>query len=343
MTEIPGPSPAGSDAGREDETAPPAAPATPADARAPGEPTGTPSGATPESDAAGPKGHRATAQAVNQKAGRNVYIAVPVAIGLGGALLASLVWAHWLFVGAMALFVLRGMWELHRALRDHAQSRGAIIPATVGGVVTMAGLYAAHKGWLVWPPGQTVVILLAATTVACLVARLPRGFEGYVRDASASLFLVAYAGLLGGSVVLLLTGDRGPARAALFLATVAASDTGGFIAGVLLGKHPMVPAISPKKSWEGVVGSLLLAPLAALVVVAVAWPMPWWRAVVIAEVIAVFGILGDLVESAIKRDLGVKDLGHVIPGHGGVMDRVDSYILAAPAGWIAFALLAPPI
>jgi len=345
MTEIPDPSSSAEAAvGGEDDTAPPPTPPAPADEAAPG-PAGrpTPPGATPESGNARPEGSARASSSVNQRAGRNVYIAVPVALGLGAALLGGLVWAQWLFVGVMALFVFRGMWELHRALRDHAQSRGAIVPAISGGVLTMVGLYAAHIGWLSWPPGQVVVVILAATTVACLLARLPRGYEGYVRDAGASLFLIAYAGLLGSAVVLLMTGDKGSARAALFLAAVAGSDTGGFIAGILLGKHPMLPAISPKKSWEGVAGSLLLAPLAALVVVAVAWPMPWWRAVVIAEVIAVFGILGDLVESAIKRDLGVKDLGHVIPGHGGVMDRVDSYILAAPAGWIAFALLAPHV
>jgi len=264
-----------------------------------------------------------------------------VALVLIAVAVVALIWAQWLLVALIAVLLVRGMWELHRGLRDHAGTKTTIVPATTGGVLTIAAVYAATVDWLPWPSGHTAVAGLAATSVACLLWRLARGAEGYIRDASASLFLVAYIGLLGISVVLLLTDVRGPARVAVFMAAIIGSDTGGYIAGVLLGKHPMVPKISPKKSWEGVVGSLLLAPVAVLVVVAIAWPMTWWRAVVIAEVVAVVGILGDLVESVIKRDLGVKDLGHVIPGHGGVMDRIDSYLVAAPVAWIALALLAP--
>ncbi|MDR1807953.1 MAG: phosphatidate cytidylyltransferase [Propionibacteriaceae bacterium] len=180
---------------------------------------------------------------------------------------------------------------------------------------------------------------LALTTAACLAWRLRRGVTGYLKDAAATLFLLAYVALLGGSLLLLLLATDGPAKIGFFILVIVGSDTGGYVAGVFFGRHQMAPTISAAKSWEGALGSLILAPVAGLVVVAVAFPVPWWQAVIAAEIIAVAGMLGDLAESAVKRDLGIKDLGSVIPGHGGVMDRVDSYLLAAPVAWATLSVL----
>ncbi|MDR1265628.1 MAG: phosphatidate cytidylyltransferase [Propionibacteriaceae bacterium] len=292
------------------------------------------------------------------KAGRNLYVAVPVGLALIALVVVTLIWLNWLFVILAAVLLVRAIWEIDRGLRHQTAIRPVLIPVLVGAGATILAAYfgapagerpeVGQGGWWTWlAPGllpwsadRLALGLLAGTAAVCLAVRLARGLEGYIRDVSASLFLLAY-GLLGCCLVLLLTDRLGPARMAFFVLAIIGSDTGAYVAGVLFGRHRMAPRISPHKTWEGVVGALLLSPAAALIVVAVVLPLPWWQAVLAAEAIAVAGILGDLVESAVKRDLGIKDLGGIIPGHGGVMDRVDSYLLAAPVAWLVLALVVP--
>jgi len=119
------------------------------------------------------------------------------------------------------------------------------------------------------------------------------------------------------------------------------ADIGGYVAGVLFGKHLMVPAISPKKSWEGLGGSLLFGITAAVLSVAFLLDRPAWVGVPLGLFLVVTGVLGDLVESQVKRDLGIKDMGTLLPGHGGIMDRLDSLLLTAPAVALLLALLVP--
>jgi phosphatidate cytidylyltransferase len=139
----------------------------------------------------------------------------------------------------------------------------------------------------------------------------------------------------------MLAEEQGPALTFAFLLTVAATDTGGHLMGMAIGKHPVAPRISPKKSWEGLVGSVLLACASGLVTVIFLLHDAWWKGIILALVIVVVAFLGDLVESQIKRDLGIKDMGNLIPGHGGIMDRMDSYILAAFPAWLVIMWLFP--
>jgi phosphatidate cytidylyltransferase len=118
-----------------------------------------------------------------------------------------------------------------------------------------------------------------------------------------------------------------------------ASDTGGYALGASLGKHPMAPIVSPKKTWEGLVGSFLLAGVVGTLYVVFVMHQPWWLGLLLSVVIVIFGTAGDLIESMIKRDVGIKDMSSFLPGHGGVMDRLDSMLVAAPAGWAVFTLL----
>jgi phosphatidate cytidylyltransferase len=289
--------------------------------------------------------------------------AVPVALGLIAVLVVGLVWLPPLFVAFVTALLLMAMWELHRGLRDQAQATSAIVPAMAGAALTVAAAYLAWAGRTVTafcfqPPcaapdlpsrlelmGTSAIVLVAGlglTIALSLVWLLHRGTEGYAKAASATLFVLGYPAFLGLPVLLMLMDQDGPAKLALFALVIVCVDTGGHAAGVLFGKHPMAPKISPKKSWEGLAGSLLLAPVGALVVKAIALDaMVWWKAVIAAEIIAVAGVFGDLVESAVKRDLGLKDLGSLLPGHGGVMDRIDSHLVAAPVAWLTLALLVP--
>jgi phosphatidate cytidylyltransferase len=126
----------------------------------------------------------------------------------------------------------------------------------------------------------------------------------------------------------------GPRRVTAFIATVVCSDTGGYVAGVLFGKHPMAPSVSPKKSWEGFAGSVLACTLAGAVFLTTLFDGTWWQGVLFGLAVVCSATLGDLGESMIKRDIGIKDMGHLLPGHGGLMDRLDSLLPTAPVAWL---------
>ncbi len=164
---------------------------------------------------------------------------------------------------------------------------------------------------------------------------LRRGVHGFVRDSSASIFTVFYVPFLGSFVALLLAADHGVDGDRDLRRGDGASDIGGYIAGVLFGKHPMAPVISPKKSWEGFAGSgdRVRGRRASLLVVYLL-DSDWWIGVVLGLITVVMATLGDLCESVIKRDLGIKDMSNVIPGHGGLMDRLDSLLATAAPIWL---------
>jgi len=188
--------------------------------------------------------------------------------------------------------------------------------------------------------------LVTATAVAALITMLwllRRGIDGYVQNATASVFALIYVPFLGSFVALLLaeggrTGagldDEGVAGVITFILVTIASDTGGYVAGVLFGRHPMAPVISPKKSWEGFGGSIVFTIAAGIVLVVLLLDGDWWVGVALGAIAAVMATLGDLCESVIKRDLGIKDMSQVIPGHGGLMDRLDSLLATVAPIWL---------
>ncbi|ROR55711.1 phosphatidate cytidylyltransferase [Luteococcus japonicus] len=277
------------------------------------------------------------------RAGRNLPAAIAVGVGLFGAVVATLAWWNWGFILLVALALGLGAVELHHAFA-RVGARTEIVPIVLGTATTVLGSYYAGQHPAHDMPSNTLIIgLLALTTLACLVMRLPRGAEGFVRDASASLFTLAYIPLLGSTVALMLADDDGRQRIITFLVCVIASDTGGYIAGVLFGKHPMAPRVSPKKTWEGFVGSLTAGM--ALGAVCTVWLLhaPWFVGSLLGLLLVAFGTAGDLVESMIKRDVGIKDMSSFLPGHGGVMDRLDSLLVAAPVAWFAMFVMVPAL
>ncbi len=182
------------------------------------------------------------------------------------------------------------------------------------------------------------------TVLACLIWRLladglRSAPQNYLRDVSATIFLAAWIPLFGAFGTLLIYPEDGWARVFCMMLAVVFSDTGGYAAGVLFGKHPMVPAISPKKSWEGFTGSLVCGTLAAVLAVTFLLHEPAWIGIPLGIFLVITGTLGDLVESQVKRDLGIKDMGTLLPGHGGIMDRIDSVLPSAAATWIVLTLL----
>jgi phosphatidate cytidylyltransferase len=266
------------------------------------------------------------------RAGRDMVAAVAVGAGLGAAILVSLLVYPPAFLLVLGAAILTGVVELTRALQAKGV-RAPLVPVLAGTLAMLA---------LAWTRGASgLVVAFLLTVLAVLLWRLGDGPDGYLRDASAGVLVALYVPLLAGFCVLLLEPDDGAARVLVFIATVVGNDVGGFAAGVLFGKHPMAPSVSPKKSWEGMAGSVLACVLVATPIVTLALGGPWWGGVLFGVALAVSATAGDLGESLIKRDLGIKDMGRLLPGHGGIMDRLDSLLPSAAVAYLLLSVVAP--
>jgi phosphatidate cytidylyltransferase len=266
------------------------------------------------------------------RAGRNLGAAIGVGVGLVAVIVASLVVWRPAFLGVVTVAILIAVVELSRAL--HAGGfRPPLVPVLLGSVAMLG---------LAWTRGPTgLVIAFLVTVLAVLLWRLADGPDNYFPDAASGVLVALYVPFLAGFAVLLLVPDDGATRVLAFIATVVASDVGGYAVGVMAGKHPMAPSISPKKSWEGMGGSVAACIIVATAILVPGLDAPWWGGLVFGAAIAVTATIGDLGESLIKRDLGIKDMGHLLPGHGGIMDRLDSLRPAAAVSYLLLAVLAP--
>ncbi|SNS07007.1 phosphatidate cytidylyltransferase [Geodermatophilus pulveris] len=266
------------------------------------------------------------------RAGRDMVAAIGVGLALGGTILVSLLVHPPVFLAVLLVAILVGVVELTRALRA-GDVRAPLAPV-LAGTVAMLGL--------AWTRGASgLVAAFLATVLAVLLWRLRGGPAGYLRDASAGVLVALYVPLLAGFAVLLLAPDDGALRVLVFIATVVGNDVGGFAAGVLFGRHPMAPSVSPKKSWEGMAGSVVACVLVATPIVTLGLGGPWWGGVLVGVALAVSATAGDLGESLIKRDLGIKDMGHLLPGHGGIMDRLDSLLPSAAVAYLLLSVVVP--
>lgn len=271
-----------------------------------------------------------TAEPPASRAGRDLRWAIGVGLVLGAVLVASLFIRTEGFVVLVALACGVALWELARAVRTR-DIKIPLLPLLVGaaGILISAYTSGIEAMWVAF-------ILTAGGTFVWRV--LDGSGPPALRDATAAIFAAAYIPFLAGFVILMLTGS-GPILVLTFIALVVANDVGGYAAGALYGKHPMAPTVSPKKSWEGVGGSILLTVTTGVALTVLALGGAWWVGVVFGLLTVVAATVGDLSESLLKRDLGVKDMGTVLPGHGGVLDRVDSILVAAPVVYVAQFLL----
>jgi len=272
-------------------------------------------------------------------AGRDLPAAIAVGVGLVSLVVVTLLWFHWGFILLVAVMLSLGAIEVHGALQRLGM-KAEVVPIVLGTLGMVVGTYAAASGVGASPiPWHSVLIgFLGATVLAALIVRFPRGHENFVRDAAASVFIIGYIALLGSFTALILAPEDGAARMVTFLLCVVANDTGGSAVGVLFGRTPLAPRISPKKTWEGLGGSVLFAVGVGISMAVWVLHAPWWTGAVLGVVMVFFGTCGDLIESAIKRDVGIKDMSSTLPGHGGVMDRLDSLLVAAAPAWLVMTL-----
>ena len=276
------------------------------------------------------------------RAGRNLPQAIGLGVGLGAYVVLSLLFFQPAFVVLVAAALAVASVELYNALRKQEMT-AAIVPIVGGCVAIPIGSYLAglERTTLQFSTTSVLLASLALTVLAALAWRMPKGAKGYVKDAAASLLIIGYVPMLGSFAALMLAEEQGAARLVTFFLVVAMNDTGGLIAGVLFGKHPMAPMISPKKSWEGFVGSMVLGVAAGTLMAMFVLDVPFWVGIIIGVSLVVVATGGDLVESMIKRDIGIKDMSSFLPGHGGVMDRLDSLLVAAPVAWLIMYIFVP--
>lgn len=265
--------------------------------------------------------------------GRNLPAAIGVGVGLGAVLMVAVFVVPQAFPVVAAVAMVLAVLELTRALAEGGL-RLPPIPLLVGviGMVVSTVVFGAEG-------------LLVATAAAVCVLILWRVSESMglsaLRDVAGGVFALAWVPFLGCFLLLLFAREQGEMLVLLAILGPVGNDIGGYIAGVLFGKHPMAPKISPKKSWEGFVGSLLLGTAAVTAVGTLALDLPVSTGLIIGTVLVVISTCGDLSQSLLKRDLGIKDMGHLLPGHGGVLDRVDSILLAAPTTYVMLEVLLP--
>jgi phosphatidate cytidylyltransferase len=274
----------------------------------------------------------ATEQPPKSRAGRDLRSAIGVGVGIGAVAVASLfVWrpSFAYIVGAAVLYA---CYELARALRT-AQVQLSVVPVMAGSVAMLVAA---------WERGTSgLALALLVTLVGVLVWRVADGAYGYTRDVTASALTLLYVPALAGFAILLVHPSDGAGRVLAFAATVVCSDTGGYATGVLFGKHPMAPIVSKAKTWEGFAGSVVACSTAGVLFMTLTFHEAWWKGLVFGAAIAVTATLGDLGESLIKRDLDIKDMGNLLPGHGGVMDRLDSLLPCAAVAYLVLSAFAP--
>ena len=266
------------------------------------------------------------------RAGRNLPAAIGVGLTLGALVIGTLFTRHAYFMVVVVAAISIGTWEMSRALRT-AGYRIAELPVVLGGAVMLVAAY--QRG------PSALLFGLVVTVLACLAWLLPDGGSAVVRDLAASVFVAAYVPFLAGFAAMLVAPPDGHRRIVAFIATCVCSDTGGYIAGVLKGRHPMAPTVSPKKSWEGFAGSVTACLVGGTIFLAAYWDLALWKGAVFGLAVVCAATLGDLGESLIKRDLGIKDMGHILPGHGGLMDRLDSLLMTAPVCWLLLSAFVP--
>jgi phosphatidate cytidylyltransferase len=268
--------------------------------------------------------------AINKRAGRKLLPSIGVSIALFLIVWSSLAFYRVIFAAIVALAMVLGVREMVSALKraDINLSFPALFLASIG---------MAAAAWFGGVNGLAVATAIALPSLLALL--LPKGPENFIRNASAYALTLIYIPFLAGFLILLARPQNGFERMMTFVVLIACNDTFAYFTGLAFGKHTMAPKISPKKTWEGFIGSLIFTTIAGAFSFHYILDAQMWLGAIAGLLVVITGTSGDLIESAIKRDLAIKDMGDLLPGHGGVLDRIDSILFAAPALWLALEVV----
>ncbi|MCJ1673196.1 MULTISPECIES: phosphatidate cytidylyltransferase [unclassified Rathayibacter] len=281
----------------------------------------------------------ATNERLTARSGRNLVSATVIGLIGGGAMVVSLLVVKELFMVLAGALVLLAALELSSALR-HA---GRDIPRIPTGVVAVVAVPAAYYGgmqaaWFAVLGGSALVALWRLGEQ--LLRRTRSTGRELLLDVGLGAFVQIYVTFLGAFAIRLVAEEGGQFWALSFLILVIVVDTGAYVSGLTWGKHPMAPRISPKKTWEGFAGAAVAGVVVGVLLALLLLGQPWWVGAVFGAVVLLTATLGDLAESLIKRDIGIKDMSSWLPGHGGFLDRLDSILPSAAAAYVLYFVFA---
>ena len=268
--------------------------------------------------------------AINKRAGRKLLPSIGVSAGLIIIVWSALATYRVIFAATVALAMVLGVCEMVGALKQAKIELSFL-------ALSLASIGMASAAWFAGVNGLAVATAIALPWL--LVLLLPKGPENFIRNASAYALTLIYIPFLAGFLILLARPHNGLERVMTFVVLIACNDTFAYLTGLAIGKHTMAPKISPKKTWEGFIGSLVFTTVAGALAFNYILNAEMWIGALAGLLVVISGTSGDLIESAIKRDLAIKDMGDLLPGHGGVLDRIDSILYAAPALWLALELV----
>lgn len=269
-------------------------------------------------------------EAINKRAGCKLLPSIAVGLLLLAIIFSTMAFIPELFALFVGIAVLIALREMTSALR----SRDIDINFLHLSVTTALVLLSAWVGGL---PGLSVSIVIGLISILFLV--LLKGTEGFIKNATASAFALMYPGFVAGFIFLLARSGEGFSYIATLVILVGCNDTFAYVFGVLFGKHPLAAKISPKKTWEGFLGGMIFAAIGSALAFYYLLDYHPVMGALAGFAGALAATVGDLVESAIKRDLSIKDMGTLLPGHGGMLDRIDSVLITAPILWCCIELL----
>ena len=280
----------------------------------------------------------ATTERIEARTGRNLILAILIGLGVGALVVVSLIFIKELFLvfgAAMAGFAAFELTQAFRGAGRHVPR----IPTVIAAVGIIPATFFLHAGGqLVALSAGVALVVVWRLVEEAVVPSARRGAAALGRDVTWSILVQIYVTLLASFAILLLAESGGEWWVLGFLIVVVAVDTGAYASGLSWGRHPMAPTISPKKTWEGFAGAAVAAIVAGVLISVFMIGMPWWFGVVFGAVTLLTATAGDLAESLIKRDLGIKDMSSWLPGHGGFLDRLDSILPSAAATYVLYLI-----
>jgi phosphatidate cytidylyltransferase len=279
----------------------------------------------------------ATTERIQARTGRNLILAILIGLAFGAILLLSLIFVKEIFMVLAAASAAFAAFELTQALRTAGYTVPRIPTIASAVAIVPAVYYGQETGQLIAIAGGILLCWIWRFAMAGS-SRHRKNAQALMRDIGVITLIQIYVVFLASFAILLLAKDNGQWWTLGFIILVVAADTGAYASGLLFGKHPMAPTISPKKTWEGFAGAAVTSVVAGILVSVFMIGEPWWFGIIFGIVMLLTATLGDLTESLIKRDIGVKDMSSWLPGHGGFLDRLDSILPSAAAAFALFLI-----
>ncbi|QEW03380.1 phosphatidate cytidylyltransferase [Microbacterium lushaniae] len=280
---------------------------------------------------------------IAQRTGRNLLLAILIGLAAGAAVLGSLLFFKWIFLIFAVTAISLGIFEFGRALQASGRRVDLVPQLLAGALLLLSGAFTSL--WLHWVAVIAAVVLVVVwRLLGQMFARDGRSYGDVLSDVLIGGFIQLYVPFMGSLAMVLLSQPDGEWWVLAFLIVTVAADTGAYFSGLTFGRggrHLMAPRISPKKTWEGFAGAAVAALAAGVLLALFMLHLPWWAGLIFGAVILGTATAGDLGESMIKRDLGIKDMSSWLPGHGGVLDRLDSILPSATGALALFYLLSP--